>query len=41
MRQSPAGMDMNMEAEEYLLLGAITRQQLVKTQQIENTQSML
>jgi hypothetical protein len=37
MRQSIAGKDTNMEAEEYTVLGAITKQQLVKTQQIENT----
>jgi hypothetical protein len=31
VRQSPAGKDVNMKAEEYLLLGAVTRQRLVKT----------
>jgi hypothetical protein len=31
VRYSPAGKDMNTEAEEYLLLKAVTRQRLVKT----------
>jgi hypothetical protein len=34
MRRLPADKDVNMEAEEYLLLGAVTREQLVKTYKI-------
>jgi hypothetical protein len=30
MRQSPAGKDVNMQAEESTRLGAVTRQKLVK-----------
>jgi hypothetical protein len=33
MRQSIAGEDENLEAEESTVLGAVTKQQLVKTQQ--------
>jgi hypothetical protein len=37
MRQSVACKDMNMEVEELTVLGAITKQQLVHTQQTEKT----
>jgi hypothetical protein len=37
MRQQAASKDMNREAEESTVLGAITKQQMVKTQQTEKT----
>jgi hypothetical protein len=37
VRQLPAGKDVNTEAEEATALEAVTRQQPVKTQQIEKT----
>jgi hypothetical protein len=41
MRESPAGMDENVEAEEATALQAISRRQPVKTQQTENTLCVL
>jgi hypothetical protein len=35
MRQSVAGKDVNTEADKSTVLGAVTKQQLVKTQQSE------
>jgi hypothetical protein len=37
MGQSPAGKDVNTEAEECTEMGAVTKQRLVKTQQTEKT----
>jgi hypothetical protein len=37
VRQSPASKDVNMGAEEATALEAVTRRQLVKTQQTEKT----
>jgi hypothetical protein len=37
VRHSLASKDMNLEAEEYMELGAITKQLLVKTQQTGKT----
>jgi hypothetical protein len=37
MRQSIAGKDVNMEAEESTALEAVIKQRLVKTQQTEKT----
>jgi hypothetical protein len=37
VREFPAIMDMNMEAEEAMALEAITRRQTVKIQQTEKT----
>jgi hypothetical protein len=41
MIQPPACKDMNMEAEEAMVLEAFTRLQLVKIQQTENNYCML
>jgi hypothetical protein len=41
VRQSPASKDVNTQAEESTALEAITRRQLVKTQQTEKTYCML
>jgi hypothetical protein len=35
--ESPASKDVNTEAEESTVLGAVTKQRLVKTQQTEKT----
>jgi hypothetical protein len=37
MRQPPAGKDVNKEAEESTVLGAVTKQRLVKPQQTEKS----
>jgi hypothetical protein len=37
VRESPANKDMNTEVEGSMMLEAVTRQRLVKTQQTERT----
>jgi hypothetical protein len=37
VRQSPAGKEVNTEAEESTALGALNKQRLLKTQQTEKT----
>jgi hypothetical protein len=41
VRQSPASMDVNSEAEEATALKAVTRRQPVKIQQIEKSSYVL